>query len=662
MRALVRLAAVMGMAACGGGHGKAAVVAPPGAGAGAGAGAGTGAGEAPKTAYRATIRWTSYGIPHIVAADVGGVAFGQGYAQAKAHLCELADSFVRVRGERARYLGAGPDDAYVASDLANLHLGYHRRAEEALRKASPEARAMLDGYAAGYDLYLTRTPAAERPAACRDGAWVQPITAIDVAAYGLSVSSLASVHFLEGAIAHAQPGGGGQASLAVPRGGASNGWAIGGDRTASGGGILVANPHFPWEGELLFHEAQLTVPGQLDVYGAGLLGVPGIVIGMTGDHAWTHTFSASTHMVVYRLDLADTDAHHYLRAGATRPLVPTTYQVQVAGAGGALATRSATLWRSDVGPMIATDATPWDGPGGHAFTVRDVGGSDLVALDEYLAMARAKDRDAFERALALHGTPFVNTIYADAGGDALYVDGSRVPAFTDEGLGGWKLARKLVPAVEAAWRNRLVVVDGSNPLFDLVDDDPAAPGALAIAQAPRILRRDFVMNANDSYRFTNPAAPETREEHSPLYGDDDGHPSTRTLMNLAMLRADDPASGPDHRFTLDEAAAAMLSNRSFTAERLQDDVAAACTSLRKLPRGPLPAGCAELAAWDGRFDAASTGAALWRELVAGLAPDGSVPWARAYDPAAPRLTPDGLTADTATIGRALAQAVAALDA
>jgi len=51
---------------------------------------------------------------------------------------------------------------------------------------------------------------------------------------------------------------------------------IGSDRTESGtGGILMANPHFPWEGELRFEEVQLTVPGEVDVYGAQLIGVPG---------------------------------------------------------------------------------------------------------------------------------------------------------------------------------------------------------------------------------------------------------------------------------------------------------------------------------------------------------------------------------------------------
>jgi acyl-homoserine-lactone acylase len=626
----------------------------------------TGSATEPAKQYRATIRWTSYGVPHIVAADVGGLAFGQGYAMAQAHLCTIADAMLRVRGERARFFGAGPDDAHVDSDAANLHLAYHRRAEDGWATLSAESRALLDGFAAGYDAYLARTPIEARPLACRGAAWVRPISGVDVGAYALSLASLASVHLLEGAIARAHPGSAGQAradvpaALDLPEAGGSNGWAIGGDRSESGGGILIANPHFPWEGELQFFEAQLTIPGDLDVYGVSLLAIPGIQIGVTEHHAWTHTYSSSRHMVVYRLDLDGGDARRYRVGDETRSLVPTTYTIAVAQPDGKLASRAVTLYRSHLGPMLVTGATPWDGPGGHAFTVRDVAAGGLITLDEVLAMARAKDRAAFERALALHGTPFVNTIYADAAGDALYVDGSRVPAFAPEALGAWKLARTLVPAVEQAWHSGLVVADGSNPLFELVSDDAAAPGALPIAQAPRVLRRDFVMNANDSYRFTNPAAAETRIAHSPLYGDDAGRPSSRTLMNLALLRADDVASGPDHRFSLAEAAAAMLSNRSFTFERLADDVQAACKKLAI--KGRPPRGCAELSSWDGRFDTASRGAALWRELLGGLTGGGNAfPWATPYDPAAPRLTPDGFTGDAAAIGRALAAAVAALD-
>src|SRR5262245_7408838 len=48
-------------------------------------------------AYRATIRWTSHGIPHVTATDLGGLAYGQGYAFATLHVCTLADQIVKLR-------------------------------------------------------------------------------------------------------------------------------------------------------------------------------------------------------------------------------------------------------------------------------------------------------------------------------------------------------------------------------------------------------------------------------------------------------------------------------------------------------------------------------------------------------------------------------------
>ncbi|MBK9032607.1 MAG: penicillin acylase family protein [Myxococcales bacterium] len=615
------------------------------------------------TTYHATIRWTEHGVPHIVAADVGGLGFGQGYAQARAHLCELADGFVRVRGERARYLGRGPDDAHVQSDVVHLQLGYLARARARLPSTSAETRAMVAGFAAGYNLALARTAPAEQPRACQGAAWLTPITDVDVAAYLLSLQELASTRFLAGAIAGAQPGAPTAAApLPSTPAGASNAWGLGADRTASGGGVLIGNPHFPWQGDLLFHEAHLTIPGDLDVYGAALIGTPGIQIGTTPHHAWSHTFSASTHMVVYRLALTATSALRYRHGDATVPITASQLAIAVRGDDGEITVERHTAYNSAVGPMLDLPGAGWDGPGGFAFTLRDVAGGGALALDQYLAMARAQTRAEFEAALALHGTPFVNTVYVDGAGDALYVDGSRVPDLTSDALARWNLTRKLVPAVEAAWAQGLVIVDGSDPLNDLAQDDPHAPGAIPFAQVPRVLRRDYVMNANDSAQFTNLAAPEAIAPRSPLWGDD--QPSPRTLANLAELTLQTGAAGADDRFTLDEAIGAMLSNRSFVAGRLRDEVAAACaagpTPKKRAAVDPLARPCATLAAWDGRFAVDSQGALLWRAVVDALTSGGPIPWAQRFDRQAPRLTPDGLTTSTADVRAAIAAGAARL--
>src|SRR3954452_11846694 len=56
------------------------------------------------------IRRTSHGIPHIKAKTFYGAAYGYGYAFAQDNLCEIAETYVTVDGERSRFFG--PDGSY----------------------------------------------------------------------------------------------------------------------------------------------------------------------------------------------------------------------------------------------------------------------------------------------------------------------------------------------------------------------------------------------------------------------------------------------------------------------------------------------------------------------------------------------------------------------
>ena len=46
-------------------------------------------------------------------------------------------------------------------------------------------------------------------------------------------------------------------------------------------GMLLGNPHFPWDGSERFYQAHLTIPGKVNVQGGSLFGVPIILIGNT---------------------------------------------------------------------------------------------------------------------------------------------------------------------------------------------------------------------------------------------------------------------------------------------------------------------------------------------------------------------------------------------
>lgn len=601
-------------------------------------------------ALRATIRWTSHGIPHVTAADLGGLAFGQGYAFATLHVCVLADQVVKLRGERAKLFGPGDGDANIESDVGWLAIDVREQARRALPGLSEDARALVRGFAAGYNKYVAETKPADLPADCANAAWVRPIDEVDLVSHLLQIGMIGSTGYFLDSIAGARPPGTAPSArlveppdLAAPGAPASNGWAIGAERSATGRGMLVANPHFPWEGELRFFESHLTIPGQLDAYGATLLGLPLVNIGFTEHLAWTHTVSSSRRFLIYRLELDPASPTRYRYGKETRELTRRDLAIQVRQPDGSLREITRHAYRSHYGPMIANALLPWTAQ--HAFTLRDVAGGFLGALDQYLAMMRATDLAGFEAALARYqATGFVNTIYADRDGNALYVDGSAVPDLSPLALGALAMARSSMPPVADAWKRGVVLADGSNPLFEL-PSDPASPrpGAIPYARAPRLLRRDFVANANDPYWLANPAAPLTG--FSALYGETGEAPSARTRMNLRLLQTtgDGWPAGPDGKLTTAKLEAAILDHRASTAELLRAEVVARCKGALRTRAAAAAAAlgraCDVLAAWDNRYDTGSRGALLWREWLSAY--KGS-PYARPFDPARPLDTPSGL--------------------
>ena len=303
--------------------------------------------------YRATITRTEYGIPHIVADDWGSLGFGQGYAFAEDRACTLIDQVIKVRGERARWFGPGNDDANLTSDYAYRHLGLHDDADERFAGVSTRVVEIIAGYVAGFNAQVIE----QAPSGwCAGEPWVQPITATDLFAYLNDVALFASSGVLLQPIANATPPDGSPPAIDISATTivapdtttvspatvlpatvlptttslGSNGWAIGSDLSAGGGGLLLANPHFPWEGEKRLWESQLTLTtGEVNVYGVGLTGVPGVLIGFNDSVAWTHTVSAGHRMTLYSLALAPGDPTSYVYGGETKAMAAQDITIDV---------------------------------------------------------------------------------------------------------------------------------------------------------------------------------------------------------------------------------------------------------------------------------------------------------------------------------------------
>lgn len=318
--------------------------------------------QAPK--YSAEITETEFGIPHIVAADYGSLGFGEGYMAASDHVCNISHIVIRAKGELSLHLGPGEDNKNLVSDYAVRGLGMLERYEAGYEKQPGNFRDLLDGYAAGFNKYLSEYIASgEETHWCHGETWVQPLSGRDVFARGRYTSE--TLPRLGAALFAAKPPAGEQEAKLVSeemlevsldtigqRGFGSNAWAIGSEESETGGGLLLANPHYPWFGSNRFWEKHLTIPGEMDAYGVSLLGIPGVLIGFNKDVGWSHTVSDSHRLVPYALTLAEGDPLTYLLDGEEQAIEAREVTIPVKGEDGGVTEQTAIMYFSHQGPMV----------------------------------------------------------------------------------------------------------------------------------------------------------------------------------------------------------------------------------------------------------------------------------------------------------------------
>jgi acyl-homoserine-lactone acylase len=628
----------------------------------------------PGGGFAAEIRRTAYGIPHIKADDFAGLGYGEGYAFAQDNFCVMASHLVTLAGDRSRHFGpeAPTEDPLTgASNLANdlyqraeLRSGTVRRliVQPAPLGPTRDVRDLVRGYVAGYNRYLRDTGVARLPdPTCRGAAWVRPMTELDVyrdmyqtgqglgAQQAIEQITTATPPTVGTAPTSARTGAQVPRLRSVDAG--SNAYGLGRDATRGTGGMVLANPHFPWTGTARFYQLQLTIPGRLNVSGVALYGTPLIEIGHTEHLAWTHTVSTAARATLYRLTLAPGDPTAYLVDGHREAMTSRNVTVRVRRQDGGLSTVTRTLYDSRYGPVLADGWTATT-----AYAIRDVNARNVRAMNNWLAMDEA---DSVAELRAAHrtyqGIPFINTIAADSTGEAYYADASVAPHVTDEQLNSCGL-----PAPEEQ-----IVLDGSTTRCAWGGDpDAIEPGIFGPGRVPSLSRTDYVTNSNDSPWLTNPDAPLTGFPR--IFGDTGTRRSLRTRLGLDMVAQ--RLAGTDgygqRGFDLASLRRTMLGDRDLSAELLRDQLVAYCRAHPTLTASDGSAvdvrtACRVLADWDLRTDPGSRGAVLWRGFLLSLfqsdLPNG--PYRTPFDPAHPVTTPRDLDTANPAVGRALADVV-----
>lgn len=667
----------------------------------------TGSPAAEQGPDKPTIRYTEYGIPHIIASDWEGLGTGYGYAAAKDNICTLADTYLMVNAQRSRHLGAegkaSPGEhqnttTNLNSDLYFQRIKDNRVVERLLDQPAPngpepDVKNAIRGYVQGYNRYLAETGVNNiSDPACRGAVWVRPITELDVYRHAHAEIIMGSADALLDGLVNAAPPG---ASAAAPPASSaadtaakvrdamaasrqqsmgSNALAVGSQGVSGGTSMLLANPHFPWQGKNRMWQSQLTIPGEVNVSGASLLGFPAVNIGHNNDVAWSHTIATVAPFELFDVQVDPLNPTTYLVDGTWQRMTSQQVGVDVLNADGSIGKVTRTLWSTRYGPITTSlqgVPLPWVVS---AHAVRDVNMDNLRALNTWFHLDQAKDvNDVVNILETTLGVPFFNTVASDRKGNALYADIQATPNITDEHarscltqtgqlLFNQSLRLPNVPPIS--------ILDGKRGECDWPNDpDAVAPGLLDPHEQPRLIRSDFVGNANDSAWLANPEQPLSFPR---VMGDTAAPRSLRTqeLILTAQNRINGTDGLPGKGFTPESMGQLLFADNSRAADLALNATVTMCQSVPfglVLVDGNLVnvgEACPILAAWkDHDYTANSRGSWLfanyWAFLLGGRGIE-KLPWRVPFDPKDPVHTPNSLDSGSSAVRDAFGRAVLAL--
>ena len=649
-----------------------------------------------KPAYKATIRQTKHGIPHITGKTFGDLGYGSGYMSADASVCTLVDTLITGRGERSLWFGQNARyDDQVTLKASNLQVDAfvtdlrNRRVVEKLlddKVSGPGSRAreMVRGYVAGANRWLRDTLQTKRGVtdpACKKHAYLADkaeqlgkLTELDLW-YGVYLANLlaSSGVFLKEIVDATPPS---PADPGVPdpddlplkvadlspaqrtailtglgrdpeRPFGSNATAIGGDRSKTGRGMILGNPHFPWRGRYHFTQQHLTIPGKYDVAGASLVGSPVVNIGWNKRVAWSHTVSTAYRFTPYEYSLVGPTT--YLTDSGPQPLEHRQVKVKVRKGDGSIGTVDEDLWRTDEGYVAESPATLMLWTPSSVWAIRDANAEHLRTIDTFLEMGKARDvRDLLRRQDRAAGMPWVNTTAADRNGDVLYADHSVVPNVPDA------LAQQcMTPVGQVLFELAgLPGLDGTRAASSCkwrTDADAARPGIFGPANLPDVVRRDYVMNANDSY--WTPNASVRLEGFARIIGCEQCERTMRTQMVTRYVEDKLARNGGAGKESPRSLRRHQHENRLRAAEvmRAGNDLVELCNATGET------AACAVLQRWDGRSTRRSVGTHIFEEFLK-RAPEGSL-WEVPFDAADPFNTPRDLAETNADVQAAMKAAI-----
>jgi penicillin amidase/acyl-homoserine-lactone acylase len=512
-----------------------------------------------------------YGVPHIHGERDADVAFGLAYAHAEDDAKTLEEVLRFSRGKLAVVAGK---DAAVTDYLVAAMGSRDAIAARYERDLSEDTRDLLEGYAAGINLYCAES--AER---CAPG--MAPVTPQDIVAgfaartpffYGLEdqlktlfakdEKKTASLDWLKTAF------------LRVPPEGemGSNAMAVAPSRSADKATRLFVNSHQPFTGPVAWYEARLKSDEGIDMIGGVFPGSPVILHGASPNLGWAFTVNKPDLVDVYALETdRKNNPRQYKFDGEWRDFERGVAKFRVKLFGPFSLPVSRMTYRTVHGPAFKT-------PNGWR-AVAFAGDGEIRAVEQWRLMNRARNFDEWRAAMAMQAIPSFNVVYADRGGRIGYIYNMAAPDRAEN----WDWSQ-IAPGDRA----------------DLV-----WAGVLPFGTSPRVIApaSGYVVNANNEPWLAS------AEEDSPQAEDYPPHIGVRARSTNRGLRQQE-LYAEDPLLTAEEFLAYKMDDRYSEASNLRRLIAQTLADPAISADPALAPALSVLRAWDGGAGRDNRGAAL----------------------------------------------------
>lgn len=532
-----------------------------------------------------TIIRDDWGIAHVYGKTDADAIFGMMFAQAEDDFNRVETNYINAMGRLAETEG----ESKIYQDL-RMKLFIDPADLQKQYASSPVwLKTLMNAFADGLNYYIYKHPEVKPRVIQRFEPWMA-LTFSEGSIGGdiekVNLKQLEAFYGKNPEVAQASSCGvrclNDDAQSSEPEPGGSNGIAIAPSNTLAHHALLLINPHTSF---FFRSELQMASDEGLNAYGAVTWGQFFIYQGFNDHAGWMHTSSNADAVDEYLETVKKKGDRFYYKYGdEERPLTSTQIVVPY-HAGGGMAEKKFTVYRTLHGPIVRESNGKW--------VSISLMQEPVKALEQSYTRTKAKDYKTFRQTMELHTNSSNNTIFADADGDIAYFHANFIP--------------RRDPSFD--WTKP---VDGSNPATEW-------HGLLSVDETPHLLdpKSGWLYNSNN-WPWSAAGSSSPKKEDFPPYVEK-GSESARGLHAIRVLenRKD---------FTLDSLIAAAYDSYLPWFEK---PIPALLQAWDKTPdANPLKAKLAEqiaaLRKWDVRWGVASVptslavfwGDEVWKHLRA----------------------------------------------